>query len=172
VSPLISSIYGGSRLIIRGHDFSKTLSDRQVMIDQNPCTLLNATQSELQCLIPPQETSSNLSPLDVSSTGIAFLPRCYLNYSVDITLLISVVRINQINLSLQITITGSIVAHLESVGNSNASLTYRRDLQINGSSPDQGSFGGGLLVTIIGDGFAGDNITATVCDQPCLSINI
>lgn len=66
----------------------------------------------------------------------------------------------------------SIVAHVESVGNSNANLTYRRDLQINGSSPDQGSFGGGRLVTIIGDGFAGDNVTATVCDQPCLSIHI
>ena len=212
ISPLIGSIYGGSRLIIRGNGFSKTLSDLQVMIDANPCAMINATHAELQCLIPPQETSSALSPISVSSAGITFSPEFYLNYSVAITPLITVVMINQINASLQFTITGSnfvparttvrvgksscpvisvssttvvctmsnnisagyhsIVAHVESVGNSNANFTYRRDLQINGSSPNQGSFGGGLPVTIIGDGFAGDNASATVCDQPCLSIEV
>ena len=47
----------------------------------------------------------------------------------------------------------SIVAHVETIGNSNANLTYRRDLQINGNAPSQGSFGGGLPVTIVADEF-------------------
>ena len=65
-----------------------------------------------------------------------------------------------------------VTVHVAGIGNSNSDVTYTHDLVIISASPALGGYGGGLPVTILGDGFNSVNVTASVCGQSCLSTRV
>merc|ERR1719318_827440 len=61
-----------------------------------------------------------------------------------------------------------VTIHNPSVGNSNSDVVLTLDLTITSSSPSSGSFGGGTLLTIGGNGFSSSHSRkVNVCDRPC-----
>jgi hypothetical protein len=65
-----------------------------------------------------------------------------------------------------------IIAHVDMIGDSNANVTYQQTLQIDTTSPNEGSLAGGLPILMSGNGFAGMNVTVLVCNRSCSSIEI
>ena len=65
-----------------------------------------------------------------------------------------------------------IIIQVNNLGYSNSNFSYNRTLMIDNVSPNQGSFGGGLNITIMGDGLAGRNISIDICNQSCQSITV
>ena len=65
-----------------------------------------------------------------------------------------------------------VTVHVMGIGDSNSNISYTHDLVIISVTPSQGGYGGGLPVIIVGDGFNGTNVSASVCGQPCLSTSI
>lgn len=61
-----------------------------------------------------------------------------------------------------------VTVHIAGIGNSNSDVFYTHDLVIISASPTVGGYGGGMPVTLLGDGFSSANISASVCGQPCL----
>ena len=66
----------------------------------------------------------------------------------------------------------SVVVFVDEVGNSNSDVFYTQNLLLSHISPVKGSYGGGLPVTIFGQGFNTTNIGATVCNRPCASVTV
>lgn len=64
----------------------------------------------------------------------------------------------------------AVIVHVNFVGQSNSDQVYTSRLQINSVSPQSGSYGGGLPVTIAGSGFNGTNVIVSVCNKTCLSV--
>jgi hypothetical protein len=86
----ISSVYGGGRFIIRGNGFPKNRSNLEVRIDGNPCVIITNDPGEIQCTIPSQSTSSSILVLvEVISSGLSIPSMFYLNYSQDVTPIIT-----------------------------------------------------------------------------------
>ena len=65
-----------------------------------------------------------------------------------------------------------IIAHVDIFRDFNANVTYQQTLQIDTTSPNEGSLAGGLPILITGTGFAGMNVTVLVCNRSCSSIEI
>ncbi len=65
-----------------------------------------------------------------------------------------------------------VVAQVTSVGKSNSNIVFLYSLQVNNVTPSQGSYGGGQVVTVTGDGFSGSNVGVTICSQVCQSLTI
>ena len=65
-----------------------------------------------------------------------------------------------------------VVVTVSSVGVSNSDVQFQYELQVTNVSPAEGSYGGGQLVTVSGDGFNASSISVTVCGQPCQTVSI
>ncbi|CAF0819146.1 unnamed protein product [Rotaria sp. Silwood1] len=65
-----------------------------------------------------------------------------------------------------------VIVYVSSVGNSNSNIQFQYALQVNSISPSRGSYGGGQLVNVSGDGFNTSSISVTICSQSCQSISI
>ncbi|CAF4657274.1 unnamed protein product [Rotaria sp. Silwood1] len=65
-----------------------------------------------------------------------------------------------------------VTVHVDGVGDSNSDISYTQDLSITSITPSEGSYGGGLPSTILGNGFNGTNVTVSVCSRACLSKEI
>ena len=65
-----------------------------------------------------------------------------------------------------------VVVQVTSVGKSNSNVVFLYSLQVNSVTPSQGSYGGGQILTVVGDGFSGSNVAVTICNQACQSVTI
>lgn len=65
-----------------------------------------------------------------------------------------------------------VIVYVDEIGNSNSNIFYTQSLLLSHIFPTGGSYGGGLAVTVFGQGFNTTNITATVCNRSCASITI
>ncbi|CAF4567828.1 unnamed protein product, partial [Rotaria magnacalcarata] len=65
-----------------------------------------------------------------------------------------------------------VIVQVTSAGNSNSNVQFQYALRVNSVAPARGSYGGGQLLTIVGDGFDGSNLTITLCSQTCQSITV
>ncbi|CAF3592631.1 unnamed protein product [Rotaria sordida] len=65
-----------------------------------------------------------------------------------------------------------VIVSVSSVGKSNSNIQFQYTLQVNSISPSRGSYGGGQLVTVNGDGFNTSSISVTICSQSCQSISV
>ena len=61
---------------------------------------------------------------------------------------------------------------VEDIGHSNEDILYKHDLTIRNVTPSEGGYGGGLITTIIGNGFNGTDVDVIVCNRSCLSLDI
>jgi len=66
----------------------------------------------------------------------------------------------------------SVVATVAGAGRSNGNVLFQYNLQVTSVTPSRGSFGGGQLLTIAGDGFNGSSVTVTICGQACQSVSV
>jgi hypothetical protein len=66
----------------------------------------------------------------------------------------------------------SVIVHVNAIGDSNSNISYTHELLVYGVSPMIGSYGGGLPVTVVGQGFNASNITVSICNQTCLSVQV
>jgi hypothetical protein len=85
VTPSTSSIYGGAKLTIDGHGFSSNISEVQVNVGSNPCPVIESSESEIQCIVPPQGNGPNTANIQITSHTISFPSSFSLNYSRGIT---------------------------------------------------------------------------------------
>ena len=61
-----------------------------------------------------------------------------------------------------------VVVNNPDLGNSNNDITWTVDLKITSSSPTSGSYGGGTLITIVGEGFdQAENMNISICENLC-----
>ncbi|UJR08495.1 hypothetical protein I4U23_012761 [Adineta vaga] len=60
----------------------------------------------------------------------------------------------------------SVIVYVDNIGNSNSDIVYTYPLVLTNVSSTKGSYGGGLPVTIVGNGFNGNDISVNVCNQP------
>jgi hypothetical protein len=65
-----------------------------------------------------------------------------------------------------------VVAQVSSVGKSNSNVVFLYSLQVTNVTPAQGSYGGGQVITVFGDGFNGSSVAVTICSQVCQSVTI
>ena len=61
----------------------------------------------------------------------------------------------------------AVVVHNSDIGFSDDNTIFESTLNIDKISPALGSFGGGLLVTILGTGFDVDGVSINICDDEC-----
>ncbi|CAF1377186.1 unnamed protein product, partial [Adineta steineri] len=66
----------------------------------------------------------------------------------------------------------SVIVQIPSVGTSNSNIQFLSSLSVNNVVPNQGSYGGGQLVTITGNGFNGSAVDVTICNQPCQTVTV
>jgi len=66
----------------------------------------------------------------------------------------------------------TVLVRVNSYGYSNRNIQFTYNLQLASVTPTQGSYGGGQLVTINGDGFNATNITVTLCSRPCTTLSV
>ncbi len=62
--------------------------------------------------------------------------------------------------------------NVDEVGDSNDNVVYTQDLSITNVTPSEGGYGGGLSSTITGNGFNGTDVTVSICNNSCLSVQI
>ncbi|CAF3962866.1 unnamed protein product [Rotaria sp. Silwood2] len=63
-----------------------------------------------------------------------------------------------------------VIVHVNTSGDSNSDILFFSELLLTNITPAQGSYGGGLQVTVIGDGFNGTNLNVTICNQTCSTV--
>lgn len=63
-----------------------------------------------------------------------------------------------------------VVVKVTSIGQSNSDVTFLYSLQVSSVTPAQGSYGGGQVLTVTGDGFSASGLTVTICNQACQSV--
>ena len=61
----------------------------------------------------------------------------------------------------------SIKVHIKGKGFSNDGIRFQYNISISSIRPSQSSYGGGINVTVTGNGFSQDTVV-TICDNPCL----
>jgi hypothetical protein len=66
----------------------------------------------------------------------------------------------------------AVIVSVSSTGKSNSNILFQYALQVSTTSPSQGSYGGGQIVTVNGDGFNTSSISVTICGQPCQSVSV
>lgn len=65
-----------------------------------------------------------------------------------------------------------VLATVASIGQSNNNIQFQYILQVTNISPSSGSYGGGQLITITGNGFNGSTVSVTICGQPCQPVTV
>ncbi|CAF1300760.1 unnamed protein product, partial [Adineta ricciae] len=60
-----------------------------------------------------------------------------------------------------------VIVQVSSVGTSNSNIQFTYSLQLTNVTPNQGSYGGGQIISIIGDGLGQSNVAVTICNQVC-----
>ena len=85
VTPSTSGIYGGAKLTIDGHGFSSNVSEVQVNVGSRPCPVVESSESEIRCVVPPRGNGSNTANIQITSHNIPFPSSFSLNYSQGIT---------------------------------------------------------------------------------------
>ncbi len=65
-----------------------------------------------------------------------------------------------------------VIVQVTSTGQSNSNINFLSSLQITNIAPNQGSYGGGQLITITGNGFNGSNVGVTICSQSCQTVTV
>ncbi|CAF3361993.1 unnamed protein product [Rotaria sp. Silwood1] len=63
-----------------------------------------------------------------------------------------------------------VIVHVNTSGDSNSDVLFFNELSLTNITPAQGSYGGGLQVKVVGDGFNGTNINVIICNQTCSSV--
>lgn len=213
IGPSTSSTYGGATLSIDGHGFSSNISDIQVTVGANRCPVTEASESEIECIIPPQGISPNIANINITSEQVNFPTPLTVNYSSAITPIITsisptfgsnaqvlvltgshfigpgqtYVTVGETSCNITSLSAGSITCiigstlsagnhtvkvYVEEVGNSNENLIYTHDLSISNITPPEGGYGGGLTSVITGNGFNGTDVRVSVCNNPCLSVDV
>ncbi|CAF2963963.1 unnamed protein product [Rotaria sp. Silwood2] len=66
----------------------------------------------------------------------------------------------------------SVIVFVSSIGNSNSDIQFQYALQVNSLSSSRGSYGGGQIVTVNGDGFNTSSISVTICSRPCQTVSV
>ena len=66
----------------------------------------------------------------------------------------------------------SVLVNIDTMGDSNANLSYTHELVVSSVTPTEGGYGGGLQVTVSGRGFNTSNVNVSICDQICTSVTI
>jgi hypothetical protein len=211
-SPTISSIYGGALMSISGNGFSNDTSKIQVNIGLNPCSLIRATHTLIQCITPAQGNSSDMVIITVLSNYNTIFPSLSLNYSSELSPNVSSINVTSDNSSIILQISGynfvigntsvklensscsiinlsltsitctissslgaghhPVIVHVDGIGDSNSDILYTSNLVVSSVSPVEGGYGGGLSVTVIGEGFNTSNIDVKVCNRTCLSVRV
>ncbi|CAF3091006.1 unnamed protein product [Rotaria socialis] len=211
VSPMTIGTNGDVLLTINGNGFSSNINNVQVNVGSSSCSIVQATQNQIQCIAPARGSNGSPAAISVISNGISFLSTLSLTYSTTITPTISSVSPTSGSASQLLTITGTnfvsnetsvvvgnvpcaissvsttsitctvgsspagsqpVIVQVTSAGNSNSNVQFQYALQVNSVTPTQGSYGGGQLLTIVGDGFDGSNLAITLCSQACQSITV
>ncbi|CAF0745209.1 unnamed protein product [Adineta steineri] len=65
-----------------------------------------------------------------------------------------------------------VIVTVSSTGVSASTNQFQYNLQVSIATPARGSFGGGQVVTVTGDGFNTPNISVTVCNTACQSVSV
>ena len=65
-----------------------------------------------------------------------------------------------------------VVVNVDTMGDSNANISYTHELVVSNVAPMEGGYGGGLQVTVSGRGFNTSNVNVSICDQICTSVTI
>ena len=213
VSPLISSVHGGATLTVDGHGFSSNQSEVQITVGSHPCPVVQASESRVQCLIPPQTGGSTQANIQITSHQVSFPSSSNLTYSSSVTPNVSSVspsfgsgsptlqitgdkfvgpgrtevsvgetpcNVSSLSMtSLSCTVGSSLPAgnhsvrlNVEGLGEGNENVLYRHDLTLTSVTPSEGGYGGGLSTHILGNGFNGTNVSASVCNTSCLSTEV
>ncbi|XP_068189914.1 fibrocystin-L-like [Antennarius striatus] len=60
-----------------------------------------------------------------------------------------------------------VMLHHSNQGAAQSDVMFSHELILTGVQPNQGSFGGGTLLSVLGSGFDPQNSTVTVCEQEC-----
>ena len=120
-TPQTGSIHGGVELTIDGHGFSDNISQIQVSIGSNPCPVTEATESQIQCTVPPQGNSPNTANISIISHQTSFPSSFTFNYSTSITPNVSSVSPNVGSGSQTLVITGN---NLISTGQTDVTIGY------------------------------------------------
>ncbi|CAF1690270.1 unnamed protein product, partial [Adineta ricciae] len=58
-----------------------------------------------------------------------------------------------------------VIVQVSSIGISNSNIQFTYSLQLTNVTPNQGSYGGGQIITIIGDGLSQSTVAVTICNQ-------
>lgn len=85
VSPTSGSTFGGAVLTINGNGFSSLPSNVQVTVGTGSCSVIQTTPAQIQCLIPPQASSSASATVSVVSNGVTFPSSSSYTYSAAAT---------------------------------------------------------------------------------------
>ncbi|CAF4012065.1 unnamed protein product [Rotaria sp. Silwood2] len=118
IVPLTCSIYGGAILTIIGHGFSSNISQIQITIGSNVCPVVQAMDSQVQCIIPSRGNSSDAATILIVSHQVSFPSSFTLSYNETITPNITSVSPTFGNRSQVLVITGD-----NFVGNGQTSVT-------------------------------------------------
>jgi hypothetical protein len=62
----------------------------------------------------------------------------------------------------------AVLVQRESTGYATKNIQFTYNLAVSSVSAIEGSFGGGLEITLSGSGFAGSNTSITICNNACV----
>ncbi|CAM4971603.1 unnamed protein product [Rotaria socialis] len=212
ISPTTSGVYGGIILNIAGYGFSSDIERIQVTIGSNLCPVIQTTNTEIQCIIPAQRTSTNPAGVYVVSNGISAAAPSLISYNDTTTPHVTSVDPTSGSTSQVLNITGEnfingqttvrvgnspciisnlsvtlitctravgtatgyypVIVNVNTIGDSNADVLFFSEISITNATPTESSYGGGLLVTVFGDGFNDTNVNISICNQICTSLVI
>ncbi|CAF3954248.1 unnamed protein product [Rotaria sp. Silwood2] len=105
-SPTNSSIYGGALLTIDGNGFASSITNVEVMIGSNRCTIVRTTPGQIQCITPAQGSNPSSVTIHIISNGITFSDAFTATYSSAITPTITSIYPTSGSTGETLTITG------------------------------------------------------------------
>ncbi|CAF1015901.1 unnamed protein product [Rotaria sp. Silwood1] len=106
-SPTNSSIYGGALLTIDGNGFASSITNVQVMMGSNRCTIIRTAPGQIQCIIPAQGSNPSSVTVRITSNGINFSDAFSITYSSAITPTITSIDPTSGSAGETLTITGT-----------------------------------------------------------------
>lgn len=132
----------------------------------NSCPIIQSTGTEIHCIIPAQDNSSDMANIIVQSNMITFSPLLSLNYSTELTPNVISVNVTSSNGSIFLQITGNNFGdnntRYVNVGNSLCSIiNFTSASIICVISSDLGAGRHPVIVHVDGIGNSNSNITYT-----------
>jgi hypothetical protein len=139
-----------------------------------PNTLSIAYSSGITPIISSISPTSGTASQVLTITGSNFVSNQTSVQIGGVTCTVSTVSSTSITCTVNSSPAGDqpVVAQVTSVGKSNSNIVFLYSLQVTSVTPSQGSYGGGQLLTVVGDGFSGSNVGVTICSQACQSVTI